>query len=128
MRKRNLLVLFGLMFFVIFAAPLLAADFEIDDSVVTAIVGLAILGYPLHSAIQALKEWLKLKDKWAIALSIVVSFGFTAFYLFSLNMFTWLGLGVYGALVTAEVNGIYKIIKPIIKAVLTLIKTKEKET
>jgi len=131
MRKKNLLIMAGLFFFMAFAIPLVAAtsgvDFEIDDAVVTAITNLAVFGFVLFAAIQALKEWLKIKDGWVIALSAVCSFAYTGFYLLQTEAFSWIAFAVYGILVTAEANGFYKLVKPILKFLLTLIKEKKED-
>jgi len=129
MRKKNLLVMAGICFFLVFAIPLLATgvDFEIDDAVVDAITNLAIFGFVLFAAIQAIKEWLKIKGVLVIVLSAVCSFLYTGFYLLQNEAFSWLAFVVYGILVTAEANGFYKIVKPIIKLLLSQIKEKEDE-
>jgi len=127
MRKKNLLIMVGICFFLVFAIPLLATgvDFEIDDAVVDAITNLAIFGFVLFAAIQAIKEWLKIKGVLVIVLSAVCSFLYTGFYLLQNEAFSWLAFVVYGILVTAEANGFYKIVKPIIKLLLSQIKEKE---
>lgn len=118
------------LFLAVLSTPALAAtsglDFEFNEAIVQAIVNLTILSVGLSAAIQALKEWLKLEDGWAIALSGFVAYIFTGVYLLTAGIFTWLAFGVYGFMVFAEVNGFYKYARPILLVLLEILKEKKK--
>lgn len=132
MRKKIILVGFILLMVGFVASPALAStselDFEFQEEIVQAILNLTILSIGLTAAIQAIKEWLKLEDGWAIALSGIVSYLFTGAYLLTAGIFTWLALGIYGFMVFAEVNGFYKFAKPILLVLLEILRVlKEKK-
>ncbi|MCJ7828414.1 MAG: hypothetical protein MUP81_01575 [Dehalococcoidia bacterium] len=80
----------------------------IDMTIINAIVAL-VSGPIISTIIAALKAWLKVSDGKAVILSVVASFGATAFYLLTVaHAFSILNLVVYAAGVFVYSSGYYK--------------------
>jgi len=79
------------------------------DPKIVAVI-LALIAGPIVSfVIQAVKSWLKWEDAKALALSAVIAFGATAYYLLLVShTFSLINFIGYGLLVFIESTGIYK--------------------
>jgi len=80
----------------------------IDITIINAIVVL-VSGPVMSTILAALKSWLKVSDGKAVILSVVASFGATAYYLLVVaHAFNILNLVAYGAGVFVYSSGYYK--------------------
>lgn len=80
----------------------------IDLTTINAIVAL-VSGPVVSTIIAALKSWLKASDSKAIILSVIASFGATAYYLLAVaHAFTPLNLAAYAVGVFVYSSGYYK--------------------
>jgi len=79
----------------------------IDMTIINAIVAL-VSGPIVSTIIAALKAWFKVSDSKAVILSVVASFGVTAFYLLQVHAFSVLNLVAYAVGVFVYSSGYYK--------------------
>ena len=114
MRKKNLLVMAGVFFFMAFVTPLIAvtatADVEIDVPAILAsseaIFLAGIGGLSVTALVSVIKRWLKAQGVAVIAISVAVSAAAVLIYLIPAGFVLWKFL-VYTVLVTLAANGIY---------------------
>lgn len=78
-------------------------DLSTVDLIMTGFAGLTVIGVT-----QVIKQFLKASGAGAIAISILVSAGFTAYYLISNAMFSVPLMIGYTLLVAAVANGVFK--------------------
>lgn len=80
----------------------------IDLGIINAIVAL-VSGPIMSTILAALKSWFKVTDGKAVILSLLASFGATAFYLLTVaHAFNVLNLVIYGIGVFVYSSGYYK--------------------
>jgi len=84
-------------------------QFNFDPAVLAAILGL--FGIGLVYVVTLLKNLLKLQNKPAVLLVLIVSAAATAAVLIATGAFSWLALLVYTAAVFGEMTGWYKLTK-----------------
>ena len=82
---------------------------QVQPEIIVAI--LSLFGLGLIGIIQTLKRIFKLEDRGALALTFVVSFASTAFYLAYIQAFSLLSFIIYGLIVFGEASGLYHVIK-----------------
>ena len=103
-----------IMFFIVFAMPLLAQDGEepmFDPGIVELILVAGIGGVGVRALTAALKNWLKVKGFLAVIVSLVVCAAATAVYLIPAGIFSWGNLAGYTAFVFVSANLIYRATK-----------------
>jgi hypothetical protein len=80
-----------------------------DTAVVALILG--AFGVGVAGLTEMIKRFLHVDGVLAYIVSLVVSAGCTAYILLQQGIFSWVGFGIYTAVVFLEANGLYKIIK-----------------